>query len=175
MFSSCHPRSHEVLKNVCSVCRAVEDLYFQSDNIPVPKEKTILDQARRGFGIESAGTRSKSWLNNLIATYVPNNFDIDVYIELGFAEWDRPLPPLPSASPYKGNLPFVATRWKITRPNEEERTRRRTLTTLQPLHLMVNPPPKMKGKIKVTENQGRIKVYIRVHCSTYINPSRILT
>ncbi|XP_035713873.1 uncharacterized protein LOC110845256 isoform X2 [Folsomia candida] len=114
--------------------RAVEDLYFQSDNIPVPKEKTILDQARRGFGIESAGTR-----------------------KLGFAEWDRPLPPLPSASPYKGNLPFVATRWKITRPNEEERTRRRTLTTLQPLHLMVNPPPKMKGKIKVTENQGRIK------------------
>jgi len=37
---------------------ALEDLYFQHESIPLPKEKFLKIQARRGFGVDSIGTRS---------------------------------------------------------------------------------------------------------------------
>jgi hypothetical protein len=47
-------------------------------------------------------------------------------IEIGTAEWDRPLPPLPKLSPYLYPHNFVTTRWDIKKPNQDEKGRRRT-------------------------------------------------
>lgn len=39
--------------------QAVEQLYFQNENIPDPPEKKLHLEAKRGFGVEDAGTKSK--------------------------------------------------------------------------------------------------------------------
>lgn len=43
--------------------RKVENLYFQSDSIPEPKEKIRLNQIRRGFGVDSFGMKSTLSIN----------------------------------------------------------------------------------------------------------------
>jgi hypothetical protein len=54
-----------------STMSAVENLYFQNDNIPLPKEKAVKEQMRRGFGSENVGTRSKTHSDSRKASHRP--------------------------------------------------------------------------------------------------------
>jgi len=114
--------------------RAVERIYLQGDTVPEPREAFIKRQQASGFGVSELGTR-----------------------KLGFAEWDRPLPPIPKISPYLSDLPLVGKRRKILKPNGDVMMYRRSQTSLHPLFLAVKAPRQPKATIKILEDERRIK------------------
>jgi len=78
--------------------------------------------------------------------------------ELGFAEWDRPLPPLPKVSPYLSDLPLVGKRRKFLKPNGNVMMYKRSNTELHSLFLAVQAPRQPKATIKILEDGRRVKV-----------------
>jgi len=111
----------------------IEDIYYK-DFIP----ETVAQEAKRneqhGIGKNDIGFRKK-----------------------GEAAWDRPLPPISKVSPYLSPMPFVTTRWKIVKPSAHDAGRRRTMTSNRPIHMMIQPPKDIQGKIRVMENKQRIR------------------
>lgn len=79
------------------------------------------------------------------------------FIELGFAEWDRPLPPLPKLSPYITDFPVVGMRKKIVRPTGKMYQYRRSIAEIQPMFLSIIAPRKGKDTIKVMPDGGRVR------------------
>lgn len=80
--------------------------------------------------------------------------------ELHFAEWDRPLPPLPKVSPYITDFPIVGFRKKVIRPSGPTLMYRRSVTQMRPIFLTAKAPdPKKKNDtLKVLPNAARVKV-----------------
>lgn len=100
-------------------------------------------------------------------------FSLCVSVELGFAEWDKPPPPLPKISPYLADLALVAKRRQIILPNGELVMYKRSMITMQPLFLAVRAPEKPKDTIKVMEDGRRLKVRNVIVFQLHMTPSVI--
>ncbi|CAL8100813.1 unnamed protein product [Orchesella dallaii] len=114
--------------------KTVERIYLKGESIPEPREAMLKRQQESGFGASNMGTR-----------------------KLGFAEWDKPLPPLPKVSPYLADLPLVGKRRKIVKPNGNVMMYRRSQTELHPIFLAVRAPRQAKATIKILEDERRVK------------------
>jgi len=112
---------------------AIRKIYGGGISIPESKAKTLQRQQDTGFGVSDIGIR-----------------------KLGFAEWDRPLPPLPKTSPYIADFPLVGRRMKyVNRPNSGPP--RRSKVTFDPMFMAVKAPEVIGDAIKVTADTRRIK------------------
>ncbi|ODN00195.1 hypothetical protein Ocin01_06485 [Orchesella cincta] len=122
--------------------QALEKVYLKGESVPEPRESALKRQQESGFGASDMGTR-----------------------KLGFAEWDRPLPPLPKVSPYLADLPLVGKRRKILKPNGDVGMYRRSQTSLHPIFLAVKAPREAKATIKILEDGQRVKSILSLMAS----------
>jgi len=112
---------------------AIRKIYGGGISIPESKAKTLQRQQDTGFGVSDIGIR-----------------------KLGFAEWDRPLPPLPKTSPYIADFPLVGRRMKyVNRPNPQNP--RRSKVTFDPMFMSIKAPEAFGEATKVIADSRRIK------------------